>query len=354
MNLSQERRRSKRAALVDGNPRSLGTLSGQFFEWLRAKGFSESTVRNRETALDRFSAWCSDHGIDEAVEITRPVVERYQRWLFSFRREDGKPLSFRVQHNHLAAVKQFFKWCSRSNFILSNPASEIELPRIEKRLPRNVLTSGEVELVLTQPDLTDPIGIRDRAVMETLYSTGMRRFEVANLSIYDVDPLRGTVFIRLGKGKRDRVIPIGERAMMWIQKYLSDVRPNLVVAPDDGILFLGARGETLHKDHLSTRVARYIDQAAIGKKGSCHLLRHTMATLMLENGADVRFIQAMLGHSDLSTTEIYTRVAIGKLKEVHTATHPGATLGRKPAATTTEEAEKLHAAMEQDAADDPE
>jgi integrase/recombinase XerD len=137
-----------------------------------------------------------------------------------------------------------------------------------------------------------------------------------------VDIERGTVLIRQGKGRKDRLVPIGQRALYWIGRYLAGARLHLVVAPDDGTLFLTRVGEPFNLCWLSRTVARYIDSASIGKRGGCHLFRHTMATLMLEGGADIRYIQAMLGHADLSTTTIYTQVAIRALKAIHAATHP--------------------------------
>lgn len=159
-------------------------------------------------------------------------------------------------------------------------------------------------------------------MLETLYSTGIRRLELIQLKVIDVDSERGTLLVRMGKGKKDRMIPIGERAVRWIEKYLNETRPELTTGSDEGILFLNKLGLALGKNRLTSLVRSYVEAAKIGKKGSCHLFRHSMATLMLENGADIRFIQAMLGHAELSTTEIYTQVSIKKLKEVHTLTHP--------------------------------
>jgi integrase/recombinase XerD len=158
--------------------------------------------------------------------------------------------------------------------------------------------------------------------LEVLYSTGMRRMEMAGLKLYDLDRERGTVMVRLGKGRKDRMIPIGERALAWVMKYLNEVRPRLAVEPDGGWLWLNHHGENLLPATLGDTVRDYVIVSGIGKQGACHLFRHTMATLMLEGGADVRFIQAMLGHAKLDTTELYTQVSIQKLKEVHTRTHP--------------------------------
>jgi integrase/recombinase XerD len=159
-----------------------------------------------------------------------------------------------------------------------------------------------------------------------------------NLKLYDLDTERGTLTIRQGKGRKDRVIPIGERASAWVDKYVREVRPQLVVEPDDHTVFLSNAGEPFCLDHLSNLVRDYVDKADIGKRGACHLFRHSMATLMLENGADIRFIQQMLGHADLNSTQIYTHVSIQKLKQIHTATHP-AKLGKSPSKATSSNAE---------------
>jgi integrase/recombinase XerD len=181
-------------------------------------------------------------------------------------------------------------------------------------------------------------------MLEVLYSTGMRRMELIHLTLFDIDAERGTVMIRQGKGKKDRMIPIGERAIAWVDKYRDDVRTGLSTGADEGTLFLTHLGEAFAPNRLTQMVRDYIAAADIGKTGSCHLFRHTMATLMLENGADIRYIQAMLGHAELSTTQIYTQVSIRQLKAIHTATHPGRLPGVKAEQTTTPEPEPLNAA----------
>jgi len=162
--------------------------------------------------------------------------------------------------------------------------------------------------------------------MEVLYATGMRRMELAHLELGDIDASKGVVLIREGKGRKDRLIPIGERALHWVQQYLERGRELLVWNTQDQTLFLGKEGLPLSALWLSRVVAQYVEKAALGKHGGCHLFRHTMATLMLENGADIRFIQAMLGHAEISTTQIYAQVAIRQLQRVHALTHPGANM----------------------------
>jgi integrase/recombinase XerD len=320
------RRGQRKPKRVIGNPedpRGMAVKLSEFLNWLRVRNYSERTVGNRELYLGYFIQWCEERGVTSPAEVTKPILDRYQRHLYHYRRQkDGSPLSMRCQYARLVPVRAFFKWLTRYNHILYNPASELELPRMEKRLPKHVLTISEAEQVMMQTNVTDPLGIRDRAILETLYSTGMRRMELINLNLYDLDIDRGTIMIRQGKGKKDRMIPIGERAVAWIEKYKNETRPMLAYEPDEGVLFLTNNGEPFTSNRLTQLVRNYVNAAEIGKKGACHLFRHTMATLMLENGADIRFIQQMLGHADLSTTQIYTQVSIRQLKAIHEATHP--------------------------------
>jgi integrase/recombinase XerD len=238
-------------------------------------------------------------------------------------------LSVSSQRHRLFALRAWFTWLAREGHLLVNPAAQLKLPQEEKRLPRHALTVTEVEAVLEQPDITTPLGLRDRAFMETLYSTGIRRQELARLELGDVDRERHTFLIRQGKGKKDRVVPIGDRGLAWIDKYQREARPQLLRDEGRQTLFLSNTGRPLHLNHLSQIVRGYVKRAGIAKRGACHLFRHTAATLMLEGGADVRYIQALLGHAKLNTTEIYTHVSIDKLREVHKKTHPAKFKSRK-------------------------
>jgi integrase/recombinase XerD len=304
-------------------------LLNKHLESLLVKQYSEQTVETRRTQLTFFVQWLRERGIEEPVDVTRPMLERYQRYLFHYRKKNGEPMSFRTQHARLVPLRVWFRWMTRQNYILHNPASELELPRQGYHLPKHVLNLQEIEQVLLQPNIADPIGLRDRAMLETMYSTGIRRMEVVGLKLFDLDFDGGTVQVRQGKGRKDRVVPIGDRAVAWVQKYLNEARPQLVSEPDDCTVFLTNAGEEISLHHVSALVCNYVDKANIGKTGSSHLLRHTMATLMLEGGADIRFIQQMLGHASLATTELYTHVSIRMLKQVHAATHPAAHLEKK-------------------------
>jgi integrase/recombinase XerD len=293
-----------------------------FLEWSGVKGLSPQTIVKRENALRRWILWCDGRGLDDPRAITKPILERYQKHLYYYRKTNGEPLSVRSQLSLLLPLKAFFKWLSQTNRILYNPASELELPKTPPRLPQVILSVEEIETVMGLPDTTTPYGIRDRAILETLYSTGIRKSECANLGLYDVDSHRKTLMVRGGKGGKDRVLPMGELALYWVGKYRLEVRPEFLLDLNDPYLFLTDYGEPWIKNRLSDLVKRYFYHADINKPGACHLFRHAMATHMLDNGADLRYIQLMLGHSQLSTTEIYTHVSIEKLREIHAATHP--------------------------------
>jgi len=300
----------------------------RYLEDLKARHYSRATLTARRESLRLFLEWCYERGLTRPTTITRPILQRYQRHLFHYRRPNGKPLALRTQHHRLVGIRAFFKWLTREGAVLSNPASELDLPRLVKRMPKHVLTVQEAEAILALPDVGEPMGIRDRAILEMFYATGMRRMELAALKVFDVEEDRGAVRIREGKGRYDRVVPLGERAMAWFRRYRDEVREELACGVDEGELFLTREGRAFQLASLTTMVRAYVRASGTVKTGSCHLFRHTAATLMLENGADVRYIQEMLGHKMASTTQIYTRVSIQKLREIHHATHPGARLGR--------------------------
>lgn len=320
---------------------------------LEVQNYSEFTVRGRAGHIGFFLAWLEERGITEPLEVTRPVLERYQRHLFHYRKSNGDPLSFRSQHARLVPLRMWFRWMTRQNHILHNPASELELPRLGRSLPKNIFSAVEVERIMTLCEIEEPIGLRDRALLEVLYSTGIRRLEIVRLKLYDLSLDRGLLLINQGKGSKDRYVPIGERAIAWLQKYVREARPQLAVEPDDMTVFLTAQGEPFSRDHLTYTVKGRVDAAKLGKTGACHLFRHTMATLMHENGADIRHIQAMLGHEDIKTTQIYTQVAIRALQQIHAATHP-AEAHTLPAAALPSKAEqeRLLAALESEEDDE--
>jgi integrase/recombinase XerD len=312
----------------------LEVMLREYMQALAVQNYSENTISNRTFLIRQFLQWCVERGLTEPLEVTRPVLERYQRYLFHYRKKNGDPMSFRSQHSRLVPLRMWFRWMTRRNHLLHNPASELELPKLGQPLPRNIFSAQEVERILLLCDIDDPIGLRDRAIIEVLYSTGIRRMEVIALKLYELSLERGVLLVRQGKGKKDRYVPIGERAIAWLRKYIEASRPQLAAEPDDMTVFLTANGEPFSRDHMTSNVKARIDAAKLGKTGACHLFRHTMATLMHENGADIRHIQEILGHVKLETTQIYTHVSIRTLQQVHASTHPAAMLKRPEGAAS--------------------
>lgn len=300
---------------------ALHTYKREFVEWTGVIGLSPDTAAIRARGLDTFIRWCDERGIHRPHDITRPILQRYQRHLFHYRKSNGEPLAYSTQATLLQPLRAFFKWLTVENHILYNPAADLEIPRQIRQLPKLMLSIEEVEAILAIPDVTTPMGLRNRAMLETLYSTGIRRAELMNLKLHDVDTHGGVLVVRQGKGRKDRVVPLGARAARWIDKYCEEVRPQLIVGQDSGHLFVTDYGEPYQKNRLSDMVKRYVRAAGFAQ-GSCHAFRHAMATHMLTGGCDIRHIQVILGHAELTTTQIYTHVSIQQLKEIHALTHP--------------------------------
>lgn len=324
------------AATPDGfDRRDAQTLASLVDRWLlrlETHAYSPRTIATRVWALRSFLAWAEPRGLLRPADVDKPVLEAFQRWLWRYRQANGKPLAIATQRGHLGAVQGFFAWACRENLLPANPAADLELPRKQPRaLPRS-LSLEEVEKILAVPDVTDPLGLRDRAILEVLYGTGLRRLELVNLDVSDIDRARGLVLVRRGKGGKDRLAPLGAGAVLWVERYLEKCRPLLEVSASERALFLSGYGGRLNPNYLGNWVKKTIDAAQLGKTGSCHLFRHACATHLLENGADIRFIQQLLGHARLDTTQIYTAVSIIQLREVHARCHPH---GQAKSAPTT-------------------
>lgn len=307
-------------AEVDGL--DVAALVREHLRWLGGVGRSPSTLRGRERDLRAFAAWMDHHPDGPRPSRLPQRFAEYQAVLGGRRRSDGRPIAPGTLAIALTAVREFGRWLERTGVASRDPTRDIRIPRRPRRLPRQVLSASEVEAVLGVPDTSRPAGLRLRAILELFYSTGLRRGELINLALADVDRERGVLTVRLGKGGRDRVVPVGARALGWVDRYVGEVRPLHAGRADPGHLFLGRRGRKLAENRLSEAVAGALARAGFPGRGSCHFLRHTMATLMLENGADVRVIQELLGHEHLGTTAVYTHVAIGHLKRIHAETHP--------------------------------
>lgn len=319
---SMRRRASAEAAGDALAHNALTRYQAAFHEWEAVIGYSPRTIAAQKHAIGRFIAWADERGLGKPQDITRPILERYQRHVYHYRKHNGQPLTVSAQLGLILPLQAWFKWLTKQNHILYNPAADLDLPVRPKALPKGLLSIGQVEDVLNGCDTAKPEGLRMRAMLEVLYSTGIRRFELAGLKLFDVDVERGALMVRQGKGAKDRLVPVGERACAWVDKYLREVRPELVAGGDDYTLFIDDDGRGFTAERIGEIVKRQLVAAGIEHAGACHLFRVACATHMLENGADIRFIQSLLGHAKLDTTQIYTLVSLAKLKEVHNATHP--------------------------------
>lgn len=317
------------------SPDSVAAWIHRYLDALAVRQVRPLGIRARKSSLAHFNAWCVERGIERPHDVGHRDMQAFQKYLFRYRRVNGVPLSASGQCNILATVNGLFSYMVKHRHIPSNPAADLELPRVPKKL-RDPLTLTEVEAVLALPELDTAYGLRDRAILEVLYATGIRRFELAALSEGDIDRERDCLHVRRGKGGKGRFVPLGERALAWIDKYRHEARPLLLDDPNEPALFLNQNGVRLSVNSMSWRIRQYLDRAGITKEGACHLFRHTMATVMLDNGADVRHVQEMLGHADITTTQRYTHVSIAKLKAVHDLTHPAAKLRHDDAAGADE------------------
>jgi integrase/recombinase XerD len=325
-------------------PDALALWREGYLEALASRNYSPQTLAGRRDALKVFLAWAGERELTRAAQITRPILENFQRWLWRYTKPNGQRLGWSTQRNRLTILKDFFRWLTRQGVLLHNPASELELPRPEKRLPQETLSVAQVEKLLAMPDVADPLGVRDRAMLELFYSTGLRRTELCRLDLADLNTERHTLHVRQGKGHKDRMVPVGLRAVAWLERYLQEVRPRLCLDTRTPTLFLTGYGEGFNPDVVSRMVAGWLKAAGLKRQGCCHVLRHACATHMLENGADIRFIQQLLGHAKLDTTAIYTEVSIRQLQEVHARCHPAAGLPVEP---------KTEIAYDEHDADDP-
>jgi integrase/recombinase XerD len=295
----------------------------KFLEALKTNQLSKSTLRTRRFYLRVFLDWCGERNVEEIGLVTQGLMERYKKYISQYRnRVTGKLIAIDTQNHFIIAVKTFFSFLTEKEVIGKDPCIHLKLSKLPQRLPKNILSVSEVERILSVPDVKTPLGIRDRAILEFFYSTGIRRFELGRLKVLDIDFTNATVFVEQGKGKKDRLIPVSRRALDWAGKYMEEVRFGLLRGEDPGYLFLSHQGRKLDESSIGSMVTEARKESGVMKNGSTHMFRHTTATLMLENGADIRYVQEMLGHSDLSSTQVYTHVAIRKLKEVYERTHP--------------------------------
>jgi len=267
-----------------------------------------------------FLAWLVSRAVEVASARTEDALA-YQSFLYAQRKPNGKPYSSGNLKNRIKAVKGFFRFLYRRGYLLHDPAASVEYPRSERRLPRVILTREEARKILEAPDTRTATGLRDRAILETFYATGLRCAELSNLTPDDVDTEERVLRIVRGKGRRDRNVPLTRAATEAIDAYLAKARAKLV-RREKRFLFLQNRGSRMDNSTLNRIVHQWAAAAGVKKRVTCHTFRHSVATHLLKGKADIRHIQALLGHASLATTQRYTHVEIQDLKEVIRRAHP--------------------------------
>lgn len=296
-----------------------------YLDHCRNADLSPVTVTGKRSRLKAFVRWCFAEGITHPEGLNLVQLEAYQAHLYKeHTTRGGKSIDVVTRRNHLQDMVMFLRWLRRVGEISVDPSLDFTMPRVPRRVARVWLTPEEVEQVLDRADLYGPLGIRDRAILETFYATGIRRKELVSLDIGDVDLKSETLTVYHGKGEHERIIPIATRACRAIEKYLKEVRPGLATLTSGDALFLNNKGRRFRVPYMSYFVKQYVARSGVTKKGACNLYRHSTGTLMLNGGADLRYVQKMLGHADVSSTQVYTHVAIGPLKEVYNRSHPAA------------------------------
>ncbi|MCO8163503.1 site-specific tyrosine recombinase XerD [Pseudomonas sp. 21LCFQ02] len=280
--------------------------------WLE-KGLSDNTRESYRSDLTLFNGWLSERNV-QLSEAGREVILDHLAW----RVDNGyKP---RSTARLLSGLRGFYRYLLREKLIAVDPTLQVEMPQLGKPLPKS-LSEADVEALLAAPDLGEPIGERDRAMLEVLYACGLRVSELIGLTLEQVNLRQGVLRV-MGKGSKERLVPMGEEAIVWVERYLRGARVELLNGRPSDVLFPSLRGEQMTRQTFWHRIKQHALVAGINKSLSPHTLRHAFATHLLNHGADLRVVQMLLGHSDLSTTQIYTHIARARLQELHATHHP--------------------------------
>jgi len=301
---------------------SLEILAKEYIQSLKVRNLAERTIKAQQWKLSKFLIFLQRLGITGTEQINKGLILDYQTDLYHAINHLGRPNSVCTQNDMLSAVKGFTKFLKQRDYIISDPAQDIPYGKTPRTLPRGILSRSEARRIVNAPDTSCSIGYRDKTIMEVLYTTGIRKEELNNLTLNDVDYNDGFLRIICGKGRKDRMVPLGRICCRYLENYIKSVRPDLIKDPYNNHLFLTFRGNKFSKNVVWELVKKYAKKAKIKKNVSPHTFRHTCATAMLKNKADIRAVQELLGHESLDTTQIYTRVTINDLKKVHARCHP--------------------------------
>ncbi|WP_261858391.1 site-specific tyrosine recombinase XerD [Photobacterium sanguinicancri] len=283
--------------------------------WME-RGLSENTLMSYRNDLLKLQHWLTDNGLT-VLTVSEDDLHKYQQWLFD---ADYKQTS---RARMASAIRRLFQYLNREKMRVDDPSAMLVSPRLPKRLPKDI-SEGEVGALLDAPDPNDPLELRDKAMLELLYATGLRVTELVSLTMENVSLRQGVVRV-IGKGEKERLVPMGEDAIDWIEQFIESGRPLLLGEKTSDVVFPSRRAKQMTRQTFWHRIKHYAVRAGIDtEKLSPHVMRHAFATHLLNYGADLRVVQMLLGHSDLSTTQIYTHVATERLKQLHQTHHPRA------------------------------
>ncbi len=286
-----------------------------FLYWLAVeRGRAENTILAYSHDVRRFAAWLADHGVETPEAVTQSHLADHLVWL------DSQGVGLRSITRARSSVRQWFVYLVKDGQLPSDPTTRVKAPRFPAPLP-TVLSTRQVDAILDAPNRGTPLGLRDAAMIELMYSTGLRVSELVGLPHKALDPDEGLVKVR-GKGDKERLVPVGDRALALINRYVAESRPILDGDRSSPALFVSQLGEAMTRQNFWERLTGYARIAGVRGKVSPHVLRHSFATHLLEHGADLRSLQAMLGHADIATTQIYTHVTQARLAELHRRHHP--------------------------------
>lgn len=280
--------------------------------WLE-KGLSDNSIASYRRDLRQYAHWLSNRG-EHLLQADRNSLQQYLNWRLQ------QQLRSSSTSRLLSCLRGFYRYQLREARIVEDPTLNLDNPRMGRPLPKT-LTEQDVESLLAAPDVSEPLGLRDRTMLELLYATGLRVTELISLQLEQINSRLGVIRV-VGKGNKERLVPVGDEAIHWVGRYLEQARPLLTDNPREETLFVSRRGQAMTRQTFWYRVRRYAIESGIDKPLSPHVLRHAFATHLLNHGADLRVVQMLLGHSDLSTTQIYTHVASHRLQQLHQAHHP--------------------------------
>jgi integrase/recombinase XerD len=281
--------------------------------WLQ-DGLAKPTLEAYRRDLGQLSRWLGKERVRGILQASRADLEAFLAW------RHQQHAGARTTARQLVSLRRFYRYAVLIGKIVSDPSAEVASPKLPRGLPRS-LSEAEIERLLAAPDAKDPLGLRDKTMLEALYATGLRVSELVGLGLSTVSLDMGVVRV-MGKGSKERLVPLGEESLHWIARYLRESRPFLVGGKGSGALFLSRRGTVMTRENFWHLIKRYGRLVGIAGALSPHTLRHAFATHLLNHGADLRVVQMLLGHSDISTTQIYTHVARERLKRLHAKHHP--------------------------------